>query len=152
MTRSRLPLIAIVVGAALVVCSTASGDWLGLCEPLDEESRPSLKGTAMEFSRGVVNVAFCWLEIPHEIEHRVREDRSDGLFDFVSSAFNVASGAVCGTLKAAGRGCNGCVEMLLSPFPPYGPLTEPALPPYLRSISPDESPQEARPDTPSGSA
>ena len=36
----------------------------------------SAKGSAREFGRGVTNVAFSWLELPHEVENCVRDNRS----------------------------------------------------------------------------
>jgi hypothetical protein len=79
----------------------------------------------------VTNVAFSWLEVPYEIETRVRNGHSGSPFDIVSHTFDVAFGAIGGTFSTAERAVGGAVEVGLSPFPPYDPLMSPALPPYL---------------------
>ncbi len=100
-----------------------SGD---MTEPL------SVKGTGHEFFRGVTNIAFCWLEIPHEIEAGVRESTSTGSpFGIVSPAFAFVIGALNGTVWGVERAIGGAFEVVLSPFPPYGPIMRPAYPPYL---------------------
>jgi len=93
--------------------------------------RFSLTGTACEFGRGAANVGFCWLEIPREIEAAVRENRPGHPFSAIEALFDTAIGAVDGTVWAFERAVGGAFEMVLSPFPPYDPLMEPAYPPYL---------------------
>ena len=102
-----------------------------------------LKGTGHELGRGVTNIALCWLEIPHEIEARVREGHSGSPFGVVSNAFDAALGAINGTMWGAERAVGGAFEVLLSPFPPYNPIMEPAYPPYLnfKKASEEESPE-----------
>jgi putative exosortase-associated protein (TIGR04073 family) len=91
----------------------------------------SLKGTGCELGRGAANIAFCWLEVPHEIEARVREDRSGRPFSVISGVFSALLGTIDGTIWAAERAIGGAFEIVLSPFPPYEPIMEPAYPPYL---------------------
>jgi len=100
-----------------------------------------LKGTGHELGRGVTNIAFCWLEIPHEIEARVREGDSGYPFGVVSNAFDATIGALNGTIWGVERAVGGAFEVLLSPFPPYDPIMEPAYPPYLnfKKASEEES-------------
>lgn len=103
-----------------------------------------LKGTGHELGRGVTNIAFCWLEIPHEIEARVREGDSGRPFGVVSNAFDAALGAINGAIWGVERAVGGAFEVLLSPFPPYDPIMEPAYPPYLNFKKPsEEEPSEA---------
>ncbi len=98
------------------------------------EHKVSLKGTGCELGRGIVNIAFCWLEIPHEIEARVRESKQGHPFSIVSNSFEAVLGAVNGVVWGAERAIGGAFELVLSPFPPYDPIMEPALPPYLNFV------------------
>jgi len=91
----------------------------------------SIKGTGCELGRGVTNIALCWLEIPYEIEGRIRENRQDAPFSVVANVFDAALGTINGAVWGVERALGGAFEIVLSPFPPYGPLMEPAFPPYL---------------------
>ncbi len=48
-----------------------------------EDQDVSLKGTGREFARGAANVAFCWLELPSEIEARIRDDSPGDPFSII---------------------------------------------------------------------
>jgi putative exosortase-associated protein (TIGR04073 family) len=98
-----------------------------------EDQDVSLKGTGREFARGAANVAFCWLELPSEIEARIRDDSPGDPFSIVRNVFDVTFGVVCGTIRTVERAVGGVVEIGLSPFPPYEPLMDPAYPPYLKA-------------------
>ena len=93
----------------------------------------SLKGTGGESGRGIVNIAFCWFEIPHEVEARIRENDSGHPFSIVSNAFDAALGAANGAVWGAERAIGGACELALSAFPPYDPIMKPGYPPYLNS-------------------
>jgi putative exosortase-associated protein (TIGR04073 family) len=105
----------------------------------------SLKGTGHELGRGVTNIALCWLEVPHEIEARVRESDSGRPFGIVSNAFGAALGALNGAIWGVERAVGGAFEVVLSPFPPYDPIMKPAYPPYLnfQKKAPEEKPAQA---------
>jgi len=92
----------------------------------------SLRGTCGEFGRGVTNVAFCWLEVPCEVETRVRGNSPGDPFSIVANVFDIAFGTIGGTFRTAGRAAGGAAEIGLSPFPPYDPLMDPAYPPYVK--------------------
>jgi putative exosortase-associated protein (TIGR04073 family) len=91
----------------------------------------SFKGTGRELSRGVTNMAFCWLELPHEIECKIRDNNPDAPFGMISSSIAAALGAIKGTLWTVDRFVGGAVEIAFSPFPPYDPIMHPGYPPYL---------------------
>lgn len=67
-----------------------------------------------KLTRGVINLGFCWVEIPA------------GLRD------NGASGLVSGTVNTVKRAVVGAIEIVTFPFPvpndDYGPLMEPESP------------------------
>lgn len=107
-------------------------------KPVDH--KPSLGGSGREFGRGATNVAFCWLEIPSEVESEIRDSDVGSPFSIIGNTFDVAFGAIDGTLSAVGRGAGGVVEIGLSPFPPYDPLMDPALPPYMKFAEASEVP------------
>lgn len=119
-------LLAVVgVGLALAGC--------GMSTPraYAPQERFSLSGTGHQLGRGVTNLALCWLEIPYQVEAHVGNDRIQRPFDVVGTILSGAVGAVEGTVWGVGRGLGGIVEVVLSPFPPYGPLMSPAYPPYI---------------------
>lgn len=91
----------------------------------------SLKGTGCESGRGIVNIGFCWLEIPHEVEARIRKNDSGHPFSIIPNTFSAALGIVGGTVCSVERVFGGTFEIILSPFPPYSPIMNPAYPPYL---------------------
>ena len=91
----------------------------------------SLKGAGTEFGRGFSNVSLCWLEVPHEIEARIREGKTGHPFGIIRNSFKVAIATLHGSIWAAQRASGGAVEIALSPFPPHEPIMEPAFPPYL---------------------
>ena len=96
------------------------------------DSEPfSLKGTGGEFGRGLMNISFCWLEIPHEVEARIRDDDSGHPFSIISNTFSAILGIVSGTVWSVERAVGGTFEIIFSPFPPYSPIMNPAYPPYL---------------------
>jgi len=104
-----------------------------------QTERFSLAGTGSELGRGAANIAFCWLEIPHEIEANVRDERLGDPFGVVSAAFSAVIGAVNGAVWSVERAVGGAFEVVLSPFPPYGPLMEPAYPPYLNPAKTEDA-------------
>jgi putative exosortase-associated protein (TIGR04073 family) len=97
----------------------------------EEEGNFSLKGSAGEFSRGAVNVALCWLEIPHKVEAKIRKVEPKGPFGILSSGFAIIGGTIKGSLWGVKRLAGGSVEIAFSPFPPYEPMMHPGYPPYL---------------------
>ena len=99
----------------------------------------SLAGTGRECGRGVVNVTLCWLEIPYEVEAGIRKKPISGPFDAVGATLRGALGVVSGAVSGVERIIGGTLEVLLSPFPPYGPLMDPPYPPYL---NPTQEPVE----------
>lgn len=111
----------------------------------------SLKGSAAEFGRGVTNVAFCWLELPYELEEGVRGNSEPGLGGILGTAWGLATGAIQGVLGTAGRAVGGVLEIALSPFPPHGPLMNPSRPPYL-NFKRKASKQEPAPSEEAGPA
>ena len=96
-----------------------------------EDQDVSLKGTGREFARGAAIVAFCWLELPSEIEARIRDYGPGDPFGILPTVLGITFGTVSGSFRAVERAVGGMVEIGLSPFTPYGPLMEPAFPPYL---------------------
>lgn len=128
--------ISLAMVFSLLFLATGCIVGAGSSRAREEEQRVSLKGSAGEFARGVANVGFCWLELPSEIEARLREDAPGDPFGIISPAFAVTFGAITGTFRAVERAAGGVVEVALSPFPPYEPLTDPSLPPYLKSLKP----------------
>lgn len=116
---------------ALACCMALAGGCASLAEQGEDERTPSLMGTGREMGRGLTNVALCWLEIPNEVETRIRKNRTGHPFNVLANAFHVVFGTLGGAVDTAERACGGAVEIILSPFPPYGPIMEPALPPYL---------------------
>ena len=110
----------------------------------------SLKGTGRELGRGVTNIVFCWLEIPRDVEYRVRRKASGHPFGVVSGVFHGAVGTVIGSISALQRAVGGAFEVVLSPFPPYEPLMEPAYPPYLNFGQRAKGKPEAGKEKPAG--
>lgn len=93
----------------------------------------SFMGTGREFTRGIANMAFCWLELPHEIEGKIRDNNPDAPFGMITSSIAATLGAIKGTFWTTDRFVGGAVEIALSPFPPYEPIMHPGYPPYLNS-------------------
>ncbi len=104
------------------------------------EEALSFKGSATEFGRGVTNVAFCWLEIPYELESGIREASEPGIGGIIHTAWEIVEGSVKGAIGTVGRAGGGVLEIAFSPFPPYGPLMRPSLPPYLNF--PEKTPEK----------
>jgi len=98
----------------------------------DGTEKISLKGTGRQMARGGVNMALCWLELPHEMEEGIQENNSHGPFGLVSNAFHIAFGALRGAVWSVERCAGGAVEIAFSPFPPYDPIMHPAYPPYVK--------------------
>ena len=126
--------ISLAMVLSLLFLATGCIVGAGSSRAREEEQRVSLKGSAGEFARGVANVGFCWLELPSEIEAHIRENSPGNPFGIISPVFAVTFGTISGTFRAVERAAGGVVEVALSPFPPYEPLMDPALPPYLASI------------------
>jgi hypothetical protein len=112
--------------------------WAGgcaVCCPGAEEQetprRASLRGTGRETGRGLLNVGFCWLEIPAGAEEGVRKEKIEGGLDIVGAFLRGTWGLLGGTVDGLGRGIGGIFEVLLSPFPPYDPIQNPPCPPYF---------------------
>lgn len=91
----------------------------------------SFKKMGEDAGRGIVNVSFCWMEVPHKVKERVKKEPVHGPFNVVGGTLRGAFGALSGSIYGARRGVGGVFEFALSPFPPYGPLMYPAYPPYL---------------------
>lgn len=130
--RSSVTALPMACLLAVLACSMAlAGGCASLAEQGEDERAPSLVGTGREMGRGLTNVALCWLEIPNEVETRIRKNRTGHPFNILANAFHVVFGTLGGAVDTAERACGGAIEIILSPFPPYGPIMEPALPPYL---------------------
>jgi len=142
--KKRFGVLALTLSAlftatgCFVINSSHAGErWAG--------ANPSLKGTACELARGATNVAFCWLEVPREVEARIRDGHVGSPFSIISNTFDVAFGTLDGAFKTAGRAAGGAVEVGLSPFPPYDPLMDPPYPPYLKfAEASEDSEREVR--------
>lgn len=93
----------------------------------------SLRGTANESGTGIVNIAFCWLEIPCEIKGRLRDNKWNRIWCIIPNSFDILFGTTRGASRGIMRGIGGVCEVILSPFPPYCPLMTPAYPPYFES-------------------
>lgn len=123
--------ICVVVSGALLFstgCGSTRPARVGSERP---KEKASLSGTAREGGRGVVNVAFCWLAIPYEVEHEIRSNDSSGPFSVISKSFSAGKGIFNGTWMALERAMGGSFEVLFCLTPPYDPMMEPSLPPYL---------------------
>lgn len=133
--------ISLVVAVSLLFLSTGciviDSSSRARSEPEPEVDRSlSLKGTGRQFGRGAANVAFCWLELPSQIDRRVRDQGPGNPFGILSPIFGLTFGAISGSIRTVERAIGGVFEIGLSPFPSYEPLMDPALPPYLASIRP----------------
>jgi putative exosortase-associated protein (TIGR04073 family) len=106
----------------------------------------SLTGTGRELGRGLTNVGLCWLEIPHRMEDAVRDQKISDPVDAGSAVFHGMLGAVHGALRTAGRAVGGVLEIVLSPFPPYGPINSPPYPPYLNPAPERTAPRAPAPE------
>ena len=93
----------------------------------------SLRGTANESGTGMVNIVFCWLEIPCEIKGRLRDNKWNRIWCIIPNSFDILFGTTRGASRGIMRGLGGVCEVILSPFPPYCPLMTPAYPPYFES-------------------
>ena len=93
----------------------------------------SLRGTANESGIGIINIAFCWLEIPCEIKGRLRDNKWNRIWCIIPNSFDILFGTTRGASRGIMRGLGGVCEVILSPFPPYCPLMTPAYPPYFES-------------------
>lgn len=132
MKKSRLMLGVMMLA---MVGAGGAAAWAG--GGPDERNTFSFTGSATQFGRGLVNVGFCWLEIPHEIKERLAEGRGDGrIFNPISATVRIALGTVKGSIKTVERAAGGVLEVALFPFPPYRPLMNPAWPPYLNYTPP----------------
>jgi len=127
--------VLVSVPVLLTGCASSKSRSHHAKEPL------SLRGTGRECGRGVVNVAFCWLEIPDDIEHQVRSNYDPSLGGVVGTSVDIVEGAVSGTFGTVERAMTGVFEIVLCPFPPYGPMAKPGLPPYLQRVT-EISPEE----------
>ncbi len=105
----------------------------------DSDEGWSCLGSATEFGRGVSNVAGCWMEIPYSMERRIRHKAADrDNFSFIGITLDTAIGLTDGALRTGQRAVAGVVEIVLSPFPPHGPLVEPASPFHMYPVEPDD--------------
>ena len=127
---SKVAAFAVILGSLVLVtgCGTYRPAQVG---GKRRQETLSIKGTGCELGRGITNIAFCWLEVPHEAEARIRENRSGRPFSVITNVFDGALGVINGTIWAVERAIGGTFEVVLSPFPPYDPIMEPAFPPYL---------------------
>ena len=121
-----------LVAALLCATFAATGCTTTLAGAEKAEVREfSIEGTGRELGRGVTNVALCWLEIPREVEARLAEEPIAGPTGGLLAVARGSIGLVSGALAGTGRLVVGVCEILLSPFPPYDPLLDPAYPPYV---------------------
>ena len=105
----------------------------------DRDEPASFSGAAKEFGRGVSNVAGCWMEIPYSTERRIRQKAAGREnFSIIGVTLDTAIGATDGVLRTAQRAVAGVIEIVLSPFPPHGPLVEPATPFHMYPIDFDD--------------
>jgi len=68
----------------------------------------SLRGTANESGIGMVNIAFCWLEIPCEIKGRLRDNKWNRIWCIIPNSFDI----LFGTTRGASRGISGHSELV----------------------------------------
>ncbi len=128
------------VWIAVLVCTMAVTAGCRAYDPAAEGGDPggfSVVGTGHEMGRGVVNVAFSWLEIPYQVESHVRKVSWSSPFGVIAAVFETTFGVIDGAFTTVGRATGGLFEILMSPFPPYDPMMDPPFPPYLNA-SPEE--------------
>jgi hypothetical protein len=83
--------------------------------------------------RGVTNVGFCWFEVIEGAQQSLVAHKGWGLCGILDKSIHLPFAVAGGALHGAERAVSGVVETAFSPFPPYGPMIDPAWPPYLRS-------------------
>lgn len=91
----------------------------------------SFKSFGKQFTRGLMNVGFCWLEVPYQIKARLTDPDLNQPDAILTQVYNVICGTCEGTVETVERFTGGIVEVAFSPFPSYEPLMNPPYPPYL---------------------
>jgi len=77
-------------------------------------------GPLRKLARGVINLAFGWLEIPRQMI-RVKQEVGDTNGDIVGFTWGPAKGIAC----FVGRTAIGALELVTFAMPEYDPIVEP---------------------------
>ncbi len=86
----------------------------------EEQSSKAKYGPLRKLSRGTINIAFGWLEIPRQMI-RVKQEVGDTTGDVVGFTWGPLKGIAC----FVGRTAIGALELVTFAVPEYDPIIEP---------------------------